>query len=464
MRQPYESKWRRSLDDYESPMDSDSFWSRLEPKLPIGERPRTPIFWWWLGSLSVLITAVLIYGLVLLTPQNTEEAAFVIANDKAFTPEHAGWTGHAEVRDQPMHKGEKSDHSSEYSLAPSAQEAHTVFHHYTNTGNTPSTLSGPDESRVMSTSMYTAPVMEGMHAARVEQAGTVQSDDEPNSDAEAIPQVSPAPSPGLDHLATLELPPLDMADPDFPTLQARTLRKGWQLFVDVLSGPGYPSRELMAMEEAYTERIMRRRSYEHPLESWSIGADVRLYAPSGLFLQTGIRRLQISEQFESKHTESRYVWGLGEGFVHHADGNITPWQDSTWVWQTEETHIRHLNRIITWDLPIALGYRHIWGPWSGDIAAGIQTNLRQFTEGRSLNSEDQIISWNETPDYTYHQQIGVSAMVQGRLVWYPRMGYGLFVQPTWYLNPSSRTDASMTGYEVRYHQVLIQTGLSMRFF
>jgi hypothetical protein len=462
MSQSYDDAWRQSLDGHESPFDADAFWSRLEPKLPPPGRRRRPLFWWWPGALSAFLVLVLSTAALLHFkggyPQPT---SLHTASDD---PNHSEHLLTANMADPVTHTAAIRASSLREHVAVQRPFATAKPFHLLHTGHTLSTHPGPGETRLAASPPDINPGPKEASAMRVEQAGTVYSDDEPNSDAEAIPRVPPAPLPGLpvSNLHQQLSPSGD--EPTMPTVQTRNIRKGWQVFVDVLSGPGYPSREMSAMEEAYAAHIMQRRGNEQPLESWSLGADIRLYAPSGVFIQVGLRRHQINERLAYREITSNYTWGLATGELLHPDGSTTPWQDSTWVRQFSETHRRHLNRIVTWDLPLAIGYRHMWGPWSGDIAAGVQTNLRQFAEGRSLDPEGRIVTWNETPDYSYRHQVGVSAILQGRLVWYPRTGYGLFVQPTWFLSPSSRTDAAMTGYEIRYHQLFVQTGLSMRFF
>lgn len=475
-----DDRWRNALDRHPSPLDTDRFWQSLEPRLPQRRRKKRWPVWW-----SFLLAGILLVAGWMLTSRDIVPDSATASMKEIPSPVKATGQGAVEAG--------VPDYGSAADLEPADSD--------TGSGMTISRIGKRDPSSRPAGggldpgyggTLRTSPLpgKPDSSSKRVRESGTTEPERTPAIGPSVSPMVleerpgeAPTPHnlllPAPEEESTASMGYKQEWMTGLPTLlngvegtnpvtgagQPLLLQRvfhSWQWFVDVVGGVGFPSRDFKAATQEGAAIVADRRSSETTLLSWSAGADVRCYSPSGIFLQSGIRYHEIRERYDWQGTETRYSWEYAEGDLW-SGGEITEsWADSTWVARQLTRTVRHYNRVATWDVPVLLGYRHVWGTWSGDVALGAQINLSQQVDGRSSGMDGRPSYWNEDAALMYRPRLGWGAVLQGRLAWYPRLGYGVFIQPVWQWLPDSRTDPKLTGYETRYHMFYLQSGISIR--
>lgn len=474
-----DDRWRNALDRHPSPLDTDRFWQSLEPRLPQRRRKKRWPVWW-----SFLLAGILLVAGWMLTSRDIGLDSATASLEEIPSPVKA--TGQAPVDAQIPDSGSSADREAGVPDAGSGMTTSRSGEGEPSSRATGEFGPGPGGTP------HTSPVS-GMPVSSTERIRETET-----SEQEGTPAIRPSSlpmalgetpgEPPTQHALSLSAPEgepaasmvhkqekmtglptlLNGVEGAFPVtgagqpLPLQRVFHSWQWFVDVVGGAGFPSRDFKAVTQEGAAIVADRRSKETTLLSWSAGADVRWYSPSGIFLQSGIRYHEIRERYDWQGTETRYSWEYAEGGLW-SGGEITQsWADSTWVARHLTRTVRHYNRVATWDVPVLLGYRHVWGTWSGDVALGAQFNLSQKVDGRSSGTDGRPAYWNEDAALMYRPRLGWGAVLQGRLAWYPRLGYGVFIQPVWQWLPDSRTDPNMTGYKTRYHMFYLQSGISIR--
>lgn len=490
----FDKHWRKSLQDYESPMDTSRFWKHLEPKLPVAEKAKRGPFWWFMLPMGLLV-AIIAGGLYFqwgLTTFNNGDGVLPAETPKA-APLNKEATPSQELISPPTANVESeiitlNDNQDARPSITTSRPPEAIPNRFLKAASAPeassdntlqSGLLQETNSRVSGVPVDLASNQTTEDVQPVDGLG-VATNPQNGSDALSSSSISTSNPPlatitpesfNTDLLSTgihpLSVNPLALQEEIAHHLAGATpVMSGspWQMSVDLLGGPGFPSRSMVTSRPGMTDYVMNRRTAEHNLEAWSIGADVRFYSPKGVFFQGGIRQHRIIERFDWQRTESTFQWVEADGFLIDDSGNSQPWSATTWQEQTRTQRIRHHNQLTTWDIPLMVGYRHVWGTWSGDIALGMMVNLSQEAQGRSIDLEGNPAYWGEADALTYKDNIGLSGGLQGRLVYNPSPAYGIFIQPTWQLFPGNRVDSEASGYELQYNLFYLQTGVSLNIF
>lgn len=490
----FDKHWRKSLQDYDSPMDTSRFWKHLEPKLPAVEKARRSPFWWFMlpvGLLVFIIAGGFYFQWGLTSPNNEDsgqpsELPEAAPSDNERSPSRALTappTANVESDAPQLNDNQDARPSITTSRPPEAipnrfLEAASSPEASINSSGEPgskqetnSTLSAVPDDLASTPPAENVPPVDGL-ALTAEPQNAAAALSSPSSSTSTPPLATIAAESFNTNLLptrmhTLSVNPMALQAEITHNLASASRVMGsspWQMSLDMLGGPGFPSRSLMTARPGMTDYVMGRRSSEKNLEAWSLGVDVRFYSPGGVFFQGGIRQHRIIERFDWERTESTYQWVEADGLLIDDSGNSSPWTATTWQEQTRTQRIRHHNHLTTWDIPLMVGYRHVWGTWSGDIALGMLVNLSQEARGRSVDPDGNPAYWGENEALTYKDNIGLSGGLQGRLLYNPSPSYGIFIQPTWQLFPGNRVDSEASGYDLHYNLFYLQTGVSLNIF
>lgn len=489
--------WRERLDTHESPMDTTAFWRELEPRLPQRNR-RGGIFmaWWVLGIVGLL------FGTWWIWDSNVSNNYFA---DQAYTT--------STFKD---HKADQSEMnlSSEVTSIHDNRPSQTLLPNVSNTVMTNHLSYNDGSKRVPQLAMV-------QHVNNMVDPTFLRKDDSDESTVlyeaaeltkpdEAINVVAAS---GNANISFDEFDILNMKESTSPKLQGdeqinadaaqnlytehgetltsdsvsdehaftpdsqvnpseemflslpKPVQQYWSGSFDLIGGLGYTAVQWMANEPTHTGYIRVRRNSEKPSASWSLGADIRVYTPLGLFLQTGIRYQALRQRFDSEMVvNTRYTYEDTKGTLVSVNGTQSNWEGPALRATIQYRRVRNYNQLATWDLPVALGYRHVWSRWSGDIAAGLVFNLRQNATGKSLTPEHEIGVWGASDALAYRSRIGVGSMLQGRLVWeQPRWG-SFFIQPVWLWTYGPRNANTVAGYAISQDAFFLQVGFSYRLF
>lgn len=487
--------WRERLDTHESPMDTAAFWRELEPRLPHRKR-RGGIFlaWWVLGIVGLVFSTWWIWDNHVSNKHATDQAfdTSILTDHNADEPEMNLTSEVTSI----------TDNRPSQSLLPSVSNAVMTNQLSHNDGSKrvfqyamvqnvvdPSYLSTEDSDK--SAEPYEAAELSDPDAPLIIDA--TSGNGKIANDRFAIPSLTEATPPNLEEVEPkiIGAAPNSMSAEDgqkrtsdavsdehaFATeVQVNSsdetllslpkpVRQHWSGSFDVIGGLGYASMQWMANEPINTGYIRARRNSEKPLASWSVGADIRVYAPIGVFLQTGIRYQALRQRFDSESVvNTRYSYEDTKGTLVSVNGPQSNWEGPALRATIQYRRVRNYNQLATWDLPVALGYRHVWGRWSGDIAAGLVFNLRQRATGKSLTPEHEIGVWGESDALAYRSRIGMGSMLQGRLVWnQPRWG-SFFIQPVWLWTYGPCNADTVAGYAISQDAFFLQGGFSYRLF
>lgn len=468
--------WRDALDGHESPLDTDRFWSGLEPRLP-KKRRRRGFLWWWVGAGGA---AALLLALWVDAPEKgsvgTEAMPSPAGNGK-YRSEAQEIIGEAPPVADPV-TGEQPDRGFE--VRQEAEPSMTGASPTAEAGRTPGSaprgalkpavppkvartdapVSGSRpavSARSEAPRIAIPPVTE---EAPTENANTEATHPEATRTETAIPApVVQAPSPAAQAAeATVDVPPTAGAELE---PEKKKKRRKPALTLDLLGGPGMAFRSLGEAKGVSEGYLAQRKATESPLESWTAGADLRWTAPKGLFVLGGFRWQRVQERFDWQRFERRSEYGLADGFLMTAGGGMVPWQDSAWITWEESRTVRHYNKVDMIEIPIALGYRFPVGMLQADMALGALLNIRQRAEGRSLGTGGLPAAWSSVDALRWRRSAGLGLLAQARLGWAPDNRHAFFIQPTFQWSPVNRMDAA-AGYRARYAQAYLQVGMSLR--
>lgn len=490
----FDKHWRKSLQDYDSPMDTTRFWKHLEPKLPVAEKTRRSPVWWYMLPMGLLVFIIAggLYFQWNFTFLNNDDSRHPSELPEAAPLDNEG-SPSRELTAPPTANIESdvlklNDNQDARPSITTSRPPEAIPNRFLKAASSPEASTNSSEEPVAmqktNSSLSTVPDNLAFNppAENVPPVdGLALTTDPQNSAATLSSPLLPASPPPLATVAaesfntnllptplqTLSVNPIALQTEIVHNLASASRVMGsspWQMSLDILGGPGFPSRSLMTARPGMMDYVMGRRSSEKNLEAWSLGVDVRFYSPRGVFFQGGIRQHRIIERFDWERSESIYQWVEADGFVTDINGNSSPWTATTWQEQTRTQRIRHHNHLTTWDIPLMIGYRHVWGTWSGDIALGMMVNLSQEARGRSVDPDGNPAYWGEAEALTYKDNIGLSGGLQGRLVYNPSPAYGIFIQPTWQLFPGNRVDSEASGYDLHYNLFYLQTGVSLNIF
>ena len=473
--------WRDALDGHESPLDTDRFWAGLEPRLP-KERRRRGFLWWWVGAGGA---AALLLALWLGTPDEgadgggaassstgtgmiRSEAADLAGNASAMEGPESGEvrTRGAEVRQEERPAmpgasrtnpgGRSADAASRGARKPSALAKGTPA------DAMPSKAKPAMSAKAEASSIRQPPAPEAVHTENAHSENTrteATHTEATRTEALSTASADQAPAPLPEVVEAAEQTPSEATEALAP--EKRKKRRKPALTLDLLAGPGIALRSLGEASGVPDGYLAQRKATETPLESWTVGADLRWTAPKGLFVLGGFRWQRIQERFDWQRVERRSTYGLAEGFLMIAGGGMIPWQDSAWITWEESRTVRHYNKVDQLEIPLALGYRFPLGIFQADAALGASLNIRQWAEGRSLGIEGLPADWNGAEALRWRRSAGLGLLAQAHLGWAPDDRHAFFIQPTIQWSPANRMDP-VAGYRVRYTQAFLQVGMSLR--
>lgn len=468
--------WRQRLDEHESPLDAQAFWQGLEPRLPGRERRRRGLIWWWTAGLALAFMA----GGVWWAIRSSDAGNPAIDPGMAVWPDQDATLPRPDAEPQTLQDLERDGIRETASPAGSSEPSNLARFKAYRPGAVRSANGAESAALSVSTlpkAAETPPHAEGQVTdietwlqgkalpAAPERQETLAEANEVRTIVDDTPATVPV---SEEHEETgMKGQPISQNEVALPeeTVQTvpgnpRAKAAGWSLRLGFLAGAGLIPSGYSADDEAGQAVVAERQSGERNLEARSLGLELRLYAPSGWFLHTGIQWNGLYQRFDRQWELSYDTWGMTTGSLLGADGQQSPFEAEAWQTRHRTRTVRHYNTVQTLDFPFALGYALQRGAWSADLTLGLILNLRQDAEGRSSDGVEGPASWGSVPALTYRRQLGLGGLAQGRVGWSPGRNVTVFLQPQWLWQPANRM-APEAGYTLRLQSLQLQTGIAI---
>lgn len=482
-------EWRDRLDQSESPMDTGEFWDSLESKLPAtnpGKKKRRFLFWLLLVLIgSGFIGAKFIFdkpqgkiavqsdqqenagikereesSLSSRESNNSETESQVLGASKAISQNQstlASTAGRKPVQNTQV-KNQNKD--KVFALRSSQSSIRKSGIRQMGTQNGDVVLSGnalPSKEVNSENKLEQIAGIENLNILNNAESGSFEIHQHSRGEAEFLPTLSGEISRETNWNMSY-VPSFD------PAPKMNQKKPGWQYWMDLSYGIGIAQHFFSTSDAMIQSYLDNRSKHESILESRMAVWENRLIHHSGFYVSSGLRYQSHITRFDWSKEEVKMEWKMADGFAEDAQGNQIAMQDSAWQQFREHREIRQHNTISSLDIPVNIGYIMRKKQFSIEIAAGLTANIAQYTSGKQLNMENQPVLWNTTDELTFHKYrtgFGASAML--RASWYPTEYLGIFIQPSFHKDFSSRM-ISGAGYVHRIDFVNFQAGVAFLMF
>ncbi len=484
--EPFDSSWRDRLDQHETPINTDLFWTGLEPHLPKPEKKRRFGLIWWPLAFGFLVAI----GYYTMNPATKTDSVDALPESRlspskpkqpeasmAIVPDQLN----TNLSPQPAEQSDSGTSPSESTASSSAMvlTKNSVPAASANLETIPPGDQGARKGNNTITPASIGPLAisppKGHEVADQPVEGKVSNEARNlnvgnKNDVHATRQQLLMQPASIGRLTLGELVvasafrlPSVPSQPVIPDMPSSPKKKHQAWSVDFQTGPGISSQGYKDVTELATTLISNRKATESPLESWSTAMHGRWTSKSGAFMQVGVAHTRMNSRLDWNNKAETNRWGLANGFILEANGTMTPWEDSAWIVYNEVREVRHYNRIDILDIPMAVGYQWDMNEWCLDGALGILLNLSQSAKGRSLGLDGLPAYWASTPSLTYAKRLDLGYLAQARLTWKPSGSWGVFVQPLIQFRPSGHVDNDETGYNIRSWSGFLQFGTAYSF-
>jgi hypothetical protein len=468
--------WRQRLDEHESTLDPRAFWQDLEPRLPERQQRRRGLIWWWTAGLALALLAGGVWWAVSTsdTGNTVSDPGMTVRQDRKVAIPQPGADaptmpdqerGDIQKAVSPAEQAEQSGRARfDAPLKGAIRSANKAKSAGPSMRTLPETADTPPHSDAQVTDIESwlqrkaLPVAPERQEALAEKAesGTVGEDaQEAGSVGEEQEEPGMTEQPKLEG-AVARPEEVVQAVPEQPRLRVA----GWFLRLGFLAGAGLIRSGYSADEEVTQVAVAGRQATESNLEARSAALELRLYAPSGWFLHTGIQWNGLYQRFDRQWESTYDNWGMTTGTLIGADGQQSLFEAEAWQTRHRTRTVRHYNTVQTLDLPLALGYASQRGAWSADLALGLLFNLRQEAEGRSGDGLNGPAAWGSISALSYRRQLGLGGLAQGRVGWSPGRNLTVFLQPQWLWQSANRMSPE-AGYSLRLPSLHLQTGVAI---
>lgn len=471
-----DNDWRQRLDEYESPLDARAFWQGLEPRLPERKKRRRAMIWWWTAGLSLALLA----GAVWWSVRTSDTGNTASVPNRVVQPDRNADLPRPEP-DPESFQDQASEHMREAaSPAVASEQSGPARSDAPREGGIRSASRAESAARPVPTrpeATYSPPHAEGQVtdietwlrgkavAASPEPQETLADETEARTTGEDSGEAGSVKEAQQESGTQEE--PLSESETALPeeTVQAvpeqpRTRVAGWSLRLGFLAGAGMIHSGYEAGGAAGQAVVSERQASERDLEARSLGLELRLYAPAGWFLHTGMQWNRLAQRYDRRFALTYDTWGMATGSLQGPNGQQESFEGTAWQTRHRTRTVRHYNTVQTLDFPLALGYALQRGAWSADLALGLLFNLRQEAEGRSSDGVEGPASWGSVPALTYRRQLGLGGLLQGRVGWSPGRNLTVFLQPQWLWQPANRM-APEAGYALRLQSLQLQAGVAI---
>ncbi|HRI00039.1 MAG TPA: hypothetical protein PK006_03200 [Saprospiraceae bacterium] len=177
------------------------------------------------------------------------------------------------------------------------------------------------------------------------------------------------------------------------------------------------------------------KNNEHTLEGFSIAVNAIYFSKQNWYAKTGVKFCSISEQYKdfTKNTRIDTTFGIKAIYLDpNGDSTIVYGKIPITVTSLKERVLYSYLRLL--DVQLGLGYQYPLGKWSimADVMANF--NLLYKINGRSVNTNAQIVDFDNPSNTNQGTSLGVNAVASLKLAYQFRPNWQMAFGPEVYLH------------------------------